>query len=361
MYRHLAAARYTTPRLDAPLYVIGVVFNPLRYQTRQNLYREFVKHASDAGAIVYIVELSLGTRPHAIASEKGLPRYDGRDDHIEEFQKWQEVQTPPGKFPHTLIQLQTDQELWHKEAMINAAAARLPQDWKYVAWVDADVTFVNPDWVHETLQQLQHYPIVQMFTHAFDVGPNGAPSDQFKSFAYSWLTNPSGLPNKSASKGTANEELYYGIGGDFHPGFAWAFRREAWNTLGGMLDINIVGGGDYQMAFGLVGEIDRAYPFDAHRNYVEDLHNWQTNALRLKKNIGAVPGTIAHHWHGQKVQRGYFDRWKILQRTNYDPRADLRRDWQMLYQLSGDKPQLRDELRTYFRARNEDGTEEATS
>ena len=354
MDQHLTNARYTTPRLDAPLYVIGVVFNPLRYQSRANLYREFIKHASDSGAVVYIVELSFGERPTALASSSGLPRYDGRNDHVDDFQKWQEVQAPPAKFPHTFIQLTTDQELWHKEAMINVAVSRLPTDWKYVAWVDADVTFVNPDWVHETIQQLQHYPVVQMFTHAFDVGPDGAPLSQFKSFAYSWVTSPTGMPEYSAGKGPA-PEYYYGSG-DWHPGFAWAYTRDAWDNLGGMLDINIVGGGDYQMAFGLVGKIDRSYPFDAHKNYIEDLHNWQTNALRLKKDLGAVPGTIAHHWHGPKVNRGYFDRWKILQRANYDPHADLRRDWQLLYQLSGDKPQLRDDLRAYFRQRDEDST-----
>jgi hypothetical protein len=35
--------------------------------------------------------------------------------------------------------------------------ARLPNDWKYVAWVDADVNFTNPHWVRVTVQQLQHY------------------------------------------------------------------------------------------------------------------------------------------------------------------------------------------------------------
>jgi len=39
----------------------------------------------------------------------------------------------------------------------DAAVARLPSDWKYVAWVDADVNFTNPHWVRVTVQQLQHY------------------------------------------------------------------------------------------------------------------------------------------------------------------------------------------------------------
>jgi hypothetical protein len=90
--------------------------------------------------------------------------------------------------------------------MINSAVARLPDDWQYMAWVDADITFLRPDWVQETIQQLQHHAVVQMFEYAVDLPQDG---------------------------------YYYTKTMSFHPGFAWACRREAWEKLGGLLDINI--------------------------------------------------------------------------------------------------------------------------
>ena len=72
---------------------------------------------------------------------------------------------------------------WHKENLVNLGIARLPRDSRYVAWVDADLTFARHDWVQETIQQLQHYPIVQMFAEAHDLGPDGILINSFRSFA----------------------------------------------------------------------------------------------------------------------------------------------------------------------------------
>ena len=329
MYAHLSNARRQIKRLASELHVIAVVFNPIRFISRYNLFESFRKHAEDAGARLWVVELAFGERPLEIAD--------------------------PTNPQHIIFHTHKahDQELWHKECMINEAVARLPHDWKYVAWVDADVTFLNPDWVHETMQQLQHYPIVQMFTHAVDLGPNGEPIDQFQSFGYSKLTSSTDGPPRIP--GIKRVGGYYGK--YWHPGLGWAYRRSAWDTLGGLLDINIVGGGDHQMAYGLIGRINEAIPNGCHPNYVNAIRNWGQHALLLKKKIGAVPSTIVHHWHGRKVSRGYKDRWKILSDNQFDPLIDIRKDWQRMWQLSGNKIKLRDELMTYFRSRNEDGVE----
>ena len=40
--------------------------------------------------------------------------------------------------------------------------------------------------------------------------------------------------------------------------------------------------------------------------------------------------------------------------NKYDPVADLKRDWQGLLSLDRRRTKLRDDIRKYFRARNED-------
>jgi hypothetical protein len=163
-----------------------------------------------------------------------------------------------------------------------------------------------------------------------------------------------------------------GKGPYFHPGFAWACTRKAWDTMGGLLDVNIVGGADYQMAYGWYGRIactldkggvmkdlDGAYAHHTDSNTVWTPYSqfalaWQQHALELKHNIGYVPGTLLHYWHGKKANRGYNTRYKIMSGNDFDPHTDLKKDWQGLWQLAGNKPQLRDDLRAYFRARQED-------
>jgi hypothetical protein len=87
---------------------------------------------------------------------------------------------------------------------------------------------------------------------------------------------------------------------------------------------------------------------------MRSVRQWQERAAGLKQNIGYVENHAIHHFHGSKVFRAYGERWKILRENNYDPATDLMKDWQGIWQLAGNKPKLRDEIRAYFRARNED-------
>jgi hypothetical protein len=135
----------------------------------------------------------------------------------------------------------------------------------------------------------------------------------------------------------------------------WAFRRSAFDTVGGLLDKCVLGHGDWFMTFGLAGE---EAP-DMHiNNYTADyrasITAWQRNAAKLKKNIGYVDGFAVHHFHGSKVRRAYSHRDQILVRNEFEPTTDLRADWQGIYQLTPDKPQLRDDIRRYFISRSED-------
>jgi len=58
------------------------------------------------------------------------------------------------------------------------------------------------------------------------------------------------------------------------------------------------------------------------------------------------------YFHGSKQHSLYRQRYQILIENRFDPLSDLRRDWQGIYQLSGDKPALRDAIRAILRETN---------
>lgn len=144
----------------------------------------------------------------------------------------------------------------------------------------------------------------------------------------------------------------------WHPGYAWAARRDAIDSVGGLIDWAILGSADHHMAIGLIGGLDDDYVTPTSRlsrSYYTQLKTWQDRAVSsLGRDIGYVPGTILHYWHGKKKDRRYGDRWQILERHAYCPLTDIKRDWQGLYKLSGNKNKMRDDIRDYFRSRNED-------
>lgn len=297
--------------IKAPLDVVTVVSNPARYTSRYKLYKQFEKHVLDSGARLTTVEAAFGDRAFEITEKDNLRH----------------------------VQLRTSHEIWHKENMINLGIERLPDDWEYVAWIDADIMFARPDWVQETLHQLQHYAVVQMFAVALDLDPNFVPFYTHQGFCYSYL--------KKLATGEAYEF--------WHPGYAWAARRDVIDGMGRLIDWSILGAADHHMATGLIGNILHSCHGKMGDAYSQSLLKWQYEADKyVKRNIGYVDGAILHYWHGKKKDRNYINRWDILVENKYDPTTDIKRDWQGLWQLTDRNVALRDGIRRYFRARNED-------
>jgi hypothetical protein len=335
---------HTTPESPfiwepSKLHVIVPLTNACRYATRYHLFEKFEKMVNDAGAQLWVAEAAFGNRPHVV-THKDNPRH---------------------------IQLRTWSEVWHKENLINIAFSRLPSDWEYVAWIDPDISFARPDWVNETLNQLQHFHIVQMFSHTHDLGPDFSVIKNHTGFANRYKNGGFDLPQHAPGELTMscyegrNLKLqpqprpYYA-----HPGYAWAARREAINALGGLIDWAVLGSADWYMAYGLIGRIKETIGPGWSKSFVDYMLEWEQRAERhIRRNIGYVPGSILHHWHGRKKDRRYKERSKILLDNNYDPNLDLKRDSQGLWQLTDRSIGLRDQMRDYFRSRNEDSTEVA--
>jgi hypothetical protein len=158
--------------------------------------------------------------------------------------------------------------------------------------------------------------------------------------------------------------------GYWHSGYAWAARRDAIEHLGGLIDWAILGSADFYMAWALIGDLDNNLYNDVHnielckrgftQAYIDTLFQWQNRAKDLQGNIGFVPGTIEHEWHGPKRKRGYNTRESILISNQYNPHTDIKRDWQGLYRLELKEPRqvkMAHQLRHYFRSRNEDSND----
>lgn len=318
------------------LVVITVISNPVRYRSRYELYRKFERSMREAGATLITVEQAFGERPFEITE---------RDNPLH-------------------VQVRSVDELWHKENMINIGiqyASQVYPDWRYLAWIDADVqpmTGSARPWLEETVQQLQHYHVVQMFETAYDLDPNGKVIGEVQqSFMSRYIQSGYKLPERGGFWGGDYYSKEFG-----HPGYAWAATREALDNmsspLGGPLcDFAVLGAGDRHMCLGWVSCMDQTFEH-LNAEYRHALMQWQTRADRwIKQDVGFVPGSLYHFWHGRKKDRGYTDRWKVLKDNAFDPMLDLTRDAQGLYKLeTWDKRQirLRDQIRSYFRSRNED-------
>jgi hypothetical protein len=322
------------------LYAIAVISNPVGYSSRTRLFNEFVsRYENIPGLQIVRVELVSSGRDF-VCTEKHNPFH---------------------------VQLRSDSILWHKENMINIALQRLPADWQYAAWIDADITFYNPGWVADTITALQKYKVVQIFTHAVDLDKNGVPMQTVASFGYMYQKGHCKIPPVVVDPRFPGKHKsgIYSYGEFWHPGYAWAARRDTLKQMGWLMDFPILGSADHLMALGMIGDVDRITSADFSPDYLCAIHAWQAHAYKaVDREIGYVPGVIAHHFHGHKHHRGYQTRTGIIVKWQFDPDTDLYWDAAgvMNFVLQTDRQRwMASDVKQYFWSRREDDGEVVTS
>ena len=295
------------------LHVIAVLSNPCQFARRYILAREFIQRLlMEDNIILYVVELAYGT-DNFYVTEKHNKRH---------------------------LQLRGTTPLWHKENMINIGIKTLlPKTWKAVAWIDADVEFENPSWALDALKVLNGCrDVVQLFSHAVDMDKRQNAMSIFPSFGFQYS-------KKSAYGGTGINM--------WHPGFAWACTRKAYERMGGLYELSILGAGDHNMCFSYIANGEKSLNAETTDEYKQSIKEFEEKAKQLR--LGYVPGVIRHHFHGSKKNRKYSERWQILVQNKYNPATHVAKNADGLLVPTATCPQeMLDAIKQYFLERNED-------
>ena len=299
--------------IDTVLHVIAVISNPCLYARRYILAREFIQRMEkEENVKLYIVELAYGNQKYYV--------------------------TDPKNKRH--LQLNTQIPLWHKENMINIGVKKLlPKGWKAMAWVDADIEFENPGWAMDSLKVLNGCrDIIQPFSHAVDMDKHADAMSIFPSFGFQY------------SKG--KQTMGNGIN-MWHPGFAWACTRSAYEKMGGIYDVSVLGSGDRNMALAFIGNSLDSLNEHMTDDYKDSLSDFQRKVCNLR--LGYSPGVIRHYFHGSKKNRKYDERWKILVNHAFSPVLHITRNRDGLIIPTENCPkELLTDIYNYFAVRNED-------
>jgi len=300
--------------IEDKLNVIIVVSNPCLFTRRYTLTKEFIERVERdelEHVNLYVVELVYGEQEYAITNK------DNKNH----------------------LQLRSTHPLWHKENMINLGIKKLlPENWKSVAWIDADIEFESNTWAIDTLKILNGCcDIVQLFSHCVDMDKNKLTMTCFTSFGYQYV----------------KQNPYMSYGNDFwHPGFAWAITRKLYDKLGGLYQEGILGSSDHVMAQSIINNIHNIISVTCP-DYAESLVLFQDKIKNAR--MGYVPGVIRHHFHGSKKNRKYTERWKILERYVYSPYKFIAYNEQGVMIPSADfPPKMLEEILYYFFERKED-------
>lgn len=101
--------------------VISTLFNPIQYQRRYELYRQFEKHMAESNVQLITIEcIFMSAKEFDLPKQKFMITYPNRPHHI---------------------QVRAPSILWIKENLVNIAVESLPANIEYVAWIDGDIEF----------------------------------------------------------------------------------------------------------------------------------------------------------------------------------------------------------------------------
>ena len=314
MKNPIKAAIDNNEPIEEKLHVIAVISNPCLYIRRYILINEFIKRieSEEPNVELYVVELAYKNQRFVITDKNNKKH----------------------------LQLRTEVPLWHKENMINIAVDKLlPKNWKAMAWIDSDLEFENNTWAMDTLKILNgSKDIVQLYSHCDDMDKEGLTMRVFNSFCYQYTKQ-----NKYSGSGTNY----------WHPGYAWACTRKAYNKMGGLYDLAVLGSGDNVMAMSLIKNVLKSSNTMYSQDYLKSIIEFQSKIIGLR--IGYVPGVIRHHFHGTKVNRKYTERWKILIEHQYNPYTFVKKNEDGLLIPTKECPQqFLDDIMKYFEERKED-------
>jgi len=301
--------------IEPYLHVITVISNPCQFAQRYILARAFIKRMEhEPNTKLYVVELAHRDQKFYVTDSKN-PRH---------------------------LQICTNTApLWHKENLINIGIKRLlPENWKAVAWIDADIEFENPDWALDSLKILNGTrDIIQLFSHCIDMDINEDAMNIFASFGFQYT-------KKRVYSKTGVLKMW-------HPGYAWACTRKLYDRMGGLYDLSILGAGDHNMALSLIDRGNISLNEHVHPDYLDSILEFQSKLNNAR--LGYTPGVIRHNFHGSKKNRRYAERWEILVKHAYSPRLHVtKNDIGLLVPTEACPQELLDDILFYFKQRSED-------
>jgi len=306
------------------LYVVTCISNPVKWQSRTALARAAIADwLKEPSVHVTVAECLFGSDSNYLLADMASAR----------------VQHVP---------LRATTAVWAKEDLLNIAISRLPNSAAKIATLDADVTFRASGWGDRVIHELNLYKVIQPWTQALDLGPQDQVMTVHTSFSHIWHLGKPIIP--IGTKFWTDSSYTYP-----HPGYAWAWQRQALDRIGGLYDQSGMGAADHTMAVAMVGQWQRGVQKGMSDGYKKSVQAWSDRAFaEVQGRIGYLGDTIEHPWHGSKPKRGYQSRWDNFVEAGFDPNTDIKKNTYGVLEFAGNKPKLEIQWMNYLKSRSED-------
>ena len=211
------------------------------------------------------------------------------------------------------IKVSYNDVLWVKENLINIALS-FCNKWKYAAWVDKDIKFINNKWAVDAIKELQSKDLIQPYNRCLHLNEQEEFSETETEYFNKTPYDQSGIISFCCGA-TGNGPKK---GATMHPGQAWALTRNFYTKIEKLFDLAIVGGGDCV----IVEAIRQNKNHYAYKYYGQPFFDFCDKFKDVK--IGYTIGTIYHRYHGKLKNRNYKTRMELFSTHHFNVSRDLK-------------------------------------
>lgn len=252
-----------------------------------------------------------------------------------------------------ILHLRASTVFFRKENLWNIAARRLPDRYRYVLCLDADVVLQGRCWREALLAELESHRLVHPFRDAAWLDSTGRIFRRKRSAVAAFL---GGLDSPESGR-------------TYHVGFGVALWRSFWSETAGLYNGPLGEGASSLMA----AAMNRATALDPYFGGIslELLDHYKRWARQVSDwvdgNLSCIDGEATHFWHGHSAKRKYVwhnpignshyeDRQAWF--TGFDPVQDMMSNAQGLLDWTpaalATKPGMVSGIERYFAGRDED-------
>jgi len=249
------------------------------------------------------------------------------------------------QIPGADLVVNSDSYMFYKEQLLNKLETIVPEKYTKLIFLDADVLLDTPDWIDQISVSLNTCDIIQPFNQACWLTPDNTRIRSKKmSYAFAIVT-----------KKTINRITLH----DYHPGFAWAIKRDIFRKLGGFFPRSIIGGGDVTFVLNMlpIQVTDEIFYLAVNPDFgkfiIESWRVYNDNFKKVNPKLGFLANRAMHLFHGVVGNRQYVTRYQDIYKSmngNWDDEIVTNSD--SLFEFK--RPEVNKIVLNYFKGRNED-------
>ncbi len=333
------AASSSVGERGGKLGVVTCYFNPAGSARRITNYHRFAEGIERAGVPLLTVELAFRDHAHHLDRPQG-----------------------------DVLRARAESVMWQKERLLNKGIERmLDRGFEKIAWLDADIEFLNADWPERLSECLDENNLCQVLSDALIHRKDDTYPVWSKGLVRHFSETGELHPRSKRKK----RSLLRGAVPGATSGFGWAARADVLRKVQ-LYDKAVIGGGDKLIYYAslaheeqAIAAIDRWFTSSNPRcercGHVDSAERWQADYLAWAERwneavdgkLGYADNLVRDLFHGAHGNRRYRIRHDVLLRSRFDPRTDVCVSADGCLEWVSDKPSLHEGLQDYFLQRQD--------